>query len=213
MEKIIDVREISKIYRKKGPPTNFREALVRGWQKYFRSVKAGTNNPVLALDTVSFELKAGDVLGVIGNNGAGKTTLLKILAGIVKPSRGHIWYRGSLLSILDFGTGFHPELTGRENILLNGSLLGMKRSALQRQYDEIVSFSELGDFINEPVKHYSQGMYLRLAFSVFSHLRSDILLLDEVISVGDFAFRQKCQERINLLARSGTTVILVSHYR
>lgn len=212
MERMIDVCEVTKIYSRKGPTANFRETLMQKWNGLFHPVKAGPEYSLTALHNLSFDLQAGDVLGVIGNNGAGKTTLLKILAGIVKPSSGNIYYKGKLLSILDFGTGFHPELSGRENIFLSGSLLGLSRSDIVKQYEAIVEFSELGDKVNDIVKYYSNGMYLRLAFSVFSHLRSDILLLDEVISVGDFGFRQKCQDRISYLARSGTTILLVSHY-
>ena len=164
-----------------------------------------------ALKDVSFALDRGDILGVVGRNGAGKSTLLKTLAGIVKPSAGQVAYRGKLVSILELGAGFHPDLTGRENVFLNGELLGLSKADIRRRFPEILEFSELEDFIDEPVKHYSDGMYLRLAFSVFANLETNILLLDEIISVGDVAFRQKSYSKIIELANSGTTIIIVSH--
>jgi ABC-type polysaccharide/polyol phosphate transport system ATPase subunit len=164
-----------------------------------------------ALKDVSFALDRGDILGVVGRNGAGKSTLLKTLAGIVKPSAGQVAYRGKLVSILELGAGFHPDLTGRENVFLNGELLGLSKADIRRRFPEILEFSELEEFIDEPVKHYSDGMYLRLAFSVFANLETNILLLDEIISVGDVAFRQKSYSKIIELANSGTTIIIVSH--
>lgn len=213
MHNAIEITQLGKRY-KKNPlrhRSNFREDILYGWKRLLNK-NIQQQEETIALEGVSFELEKGDVLGIIGRNGAGKTTLLKMLAGIVQPTAGSITYRGRLVSILDFGTGFHPDLTGRENIYLNGSLLGMSKPELQRKYEAIVAFSELNDCIDEPVKHYSSGMYLRLAFAVFSHLESDIFLLDEVISVGDLPFRQKCHQRISQLAGSGVTLVMASHY-
>ncbi len=167
--------------------------------------------PFHALKDVSFELKKGEILGVIGQNGSGKSTLLRILSGITKPSEGSVEIDGSVASILDIGTGIHPDLTGRENTFLRGQLLGMTKSQINEVYDELVEFSGVGEFMDTPVKHYSSGMFLRLAFSIIVHLKSDILLLDEVLAVGDELFRRKCSEKISQIVSSGSTVILVSH--
>jgi lipopolysaccharide transport system ATP-binding protein len=160
---------------------------------------------------VSFEVKQGDVLGVIGRNGAGKSTLLSILSRITEPTTGRIELRGRVGALLEVGTGFHPELSGRENILLNGAILGMKRHEIQRKFDEIVAFAEVEKFIDTPVKHYSSGMYMRLAFAVAAHLEPEILLVDEVLAVGDLAFQRKCLGKMGDAAREGRTVLFVSH--
>ncbi len=173
--------------------------------------KDGFNNFIWALKNVSFEVNSGEVLGVIGPNGAGKSTLLKILAKITAPTLGRVEIRGRLSSLLEVGTGFHPELSGRENIFLNGAILGMKRKEIERKFDEIVAFSEIDRFIDTPVKHYSSGMYLRLAFAVAAHLEPEILLVDEILAVGDAAFQKKCLGKMNEVASSGRTVIFVSH--
>lgn len=164
-----------------------------------------------ALKDVSFEVKRGEVVGVIGRNGAGKSTLLKILSRITEPTEGHVQIQGRVASLLEVGTGFHQELTGRENIYLNGAILGMKRSEIQRKFDEIVAFSEVEKFIDTPVKHYSSGMYLRLAFAVAAHLEPEILLVDEVLAVGDAAFQKKCLGKMGEVAKEGRTIIFVSH--
>jgi lipopolysaccharide transport system ATP-binding protein len=164
-----------------------------------------------ALKDVSFEIKRGEVVGIIGNNGAGKSTLLKILCRITEPSRGYADISGRVGSLLEVGTGFHPELTGRENIYLNGAILGMRRIEIQRRFDEIVEFAEVGKFIDMAVKHYSTGMHLRLAFGVAAHLNTEILLVDEVLAVGDVHFQQKCMGKMGDVAREGRTVLLVSH--
>jgi len=164
-----------------------------------------------ALKNISFELGRGDVLGIIGKNGAGKSTLLKILSKITKPTSGRIEFLGKVSSLLEVGTGFHPELTGRENIFLNGSILGMSSSEIKKNLDEIISFSGVEKFIDTPVKKYSSGMYVRLAFSVAAHLRSDILLIDEVLAVGDNEFRKKCMAKMDDIHNSGKTIIFVSH--
>lgn len=164
-----------------------------------------------ALKDVDFEVKRGEVLGVIGRNGAGKSTLLKILTRITEPTVGQAKLRGRVASLLEVGTGFHPELTGRENVFLNGSILGMTRREIQRKFDEIIEFSEIAKFVDTPVKHYSSGMYVRLAFAVAAHLESEILIIDEVLAVGDVGFQRRCLNKIGEVARSGRTVLFVSH--
>jgi lipopolysaccharide transport system ATP-binding protein len=164
-----------------------------------------------ALKDVSFEIKRGEVVGVIGRNGAGKSTLLKILSRITAPSEGEVDIRGRVGSLLEVGTGFHPELTGRENIYLNGAILGMRRAEIERKFDEMVAFAEVEKFIDTPVKRYSSGMYVRLAFAVAAHMDSDILLVDEVLAVGDAAFQKKCLGKMGDVARQGRTVLFVSH--
>ena len=164
-----------------------------------------------ALDDVSFDVKKGETVGLIGSNGAGKSTILKILARITTPTRGDVWIRGRVGSMLEIGTGFHPELTGRENIYLNGSILGMSKAEIDAKFDEIVEFSEIDEFLDTPVKRYSSGMYVKLAFSIASSLDTDILLLDEVLAVGDAAFRKKSLARMKEIAASGRTILFVSH--
>lgn len=166
---------------------------------------------IWALRNVSFEVKTGDVVGIIGSNGAGKSTLLKILSRITQPTCGRAELYGRVGSLLEVGTGFHPELSGRENIFLNGALLGMRRAEILRKFDEIVAFSEVERFIDTPVKFYSSGMYMRLAFSVAAHLESEILMVDEVLAVGDIAFQKKCLGKIGKVAEGGRTVLFVSH--
>jgi lipopolysaccharide transport system ATP-binding protein len=164
-----------------------------------------------ALDNVSFEVKRGEVVGIIGRNGAGKSTLLKILSRITKPTRGHAEIHGRVGSLLEVGTGFHPELTGRENIYLNGAILGMRKAEIEGKFDEIVAFAEVEKFIDTPVKRYSSGMYVRLAFAVAAHLEPEILVIDEVLAVGDAAFQKKCLGKIGEVAHGGRTVLFVSH--
>ncbi len=168
-------------------------------------------NTIWALKDLSCEVKRGEVVGIIGRNGAGKSTLLKILSRITEPTVGFAEIRGRVRSLLEVGTGFHQELTGRENVYLNGAILGMKKSETDRKFDEIVAFSEIEKFIDTPVKHYSSGMYLRLAFAVAAHLEPEILLVDEVLAVGDAAFRNKCVGKMGEVAQKGRTVIFVSH--
>ena len=176
-----------------------------------RGREGGAAQDFWALRDVGFEVQPGEVVGVIGRNGAGKSTLLKILSRITQPTDGRVELRGRVGSLLEVGTGFHPELTGRENIYLNGAILGMKRREIARQFDAIVEFAELADFIDTPVKRYSSGMYVRLAFSVAAHITPEILLVDEVLAVGDHAFQKKCLGQMDALARGGRTVILVTH--
>ncbi|MEM9884535.1 MAG: ABC transporter ATP-binding protein [Bacteroidota bacterium] len=164
-----------------------------------------------ALNDVSFDVEEGEVLGVIGKNGAGKSTLLKILSRITEPTYGKIQITGRVASLLEVGTGFHPELTGKENIFLNGSILGMKRQEINAKFDEIVDFSGISKFIDTPVKHYSSGMYVRLAFSVAAHLEPEILIIDEVLAVGDKEFQDKCLGKMNDVSKLGRTIVFVSH--
>ena len=164
-----------------------------------------------ALDDVSFEVAEGEVIGIIGRNGAGKSTLLKLLSRLTEPTRGRITVEGKVGSLLEIGTGFHPELTGRDNIYLNGTILGMSRADVSRRFDEIVEFAEIDRFLDTPVKRYSSGMYVRLAFAVAAHLESEILIVDEVLAVGDVAFQRKCLGRMGQVANEGRTVLFVSH--
>jgi len=164
-----------------------------------------------ALKDVSFEIKRGEVVGIIGRNGAGKSTLLKILSRITEPTQGHIEITGRVASLLEVGTGFHPELTGRENVFLNGAILGMSRSEIKRKFDEIVAFAEVEQFLDTPVKRYSSGMYVRLAFAVAAHLEPEILIVDEVLAVGDAQFQKKCLGKMQDVSKGGRTVLFVSH--
>ncbi len=164
-----------------------------------------------ALRDISFDVRSGEVVGLIGRNGAGKSTLLKILSRITEPTSGRITLRGRVASLLEVGTGFHPELTGRENVFLNGAILGMKRDEIRRRFDEIVAFAEIEKFLDTTVKHYSSGMYMRLAFSVAAHLEPEILLVDEVLAVGDASFQRKCLNKMESVGKNGRTVFFVSH--
>lgn len=170
-----------------------------------------TTESFWALRDASFEVERGAVVGIVGRNGAGKSTLLKILSRITEPTTGYAEIRGRIASLLEVGTGFHAELSGRENIFLNGAILGMKRAEIARKFDEIVAFAEIERFIDTPVKHYSSGMYLRLAFAVAAHLEPEILLVDEVLAVGDAVFQKKCLGKMGEVARQGRTVLFVSH--
>jgi lipopolysaccharide transport system ATP-binding protein len=183
-------------------------APLRAWRdRGYRKGKA----EIWALQDVSFDVQRGEVLAVVGRNGAGKSTLLKILSRVARPTVGRAWIHGRVGSLLEVGTGFHPELTGRENIYLNGAILGMTKTEIDRKFDEIVAFAELEKFLDTPVKHYSSGMYMRLAFAVAAHLEPDILLVDEVLAVGDAAFQKKCLGKMGEVAKEGRTVLFVSH--
>ncbi len=189
-----------------------REELGRATRALVRR-NGDANGPgtIWALDDVSFEVEQGEVVGIVGRNGAGKTTLLKILSRITEPTRGYADLRGRIGSLLEVGTGFHPELTGRENVFLNGAILGMKRKEVARKFDEIIEFAGVEKFIDTPVKRYSSGMYVRLAFSVAAHLEPEILIVDEVLAVGDAEFQKRCLGRMDAIGKSGRTVIFVSH--
>jgi ABC-type polysaccharide/polyol phosphate transport system, ATPase component len=184
----------------------FRETIYGLFERNSSSKKS-----IYALENVSFHVDEGEVVGLIGGNGAGKSTLLKILSRITPPSTGYAKIHGRIGSLLEVGTGFHPELTGRENIYLSGSILGMKKQEIESKYDEIIKFSELEQFLETPVKRYSSGMYVRLAFAVAAHLEPEILLIDEVLAVGDLKFQNKCLGRMKNISRSGRTIIFVSH--
>jgi lipopolysaccharide transport system ATP-binding protein len=221
---VISVEKVSKAYRlgQIGGGT-LKEDFSRWWAKL-----RGKPDPFLkigeehhsrkmgeqfwALDDVSFQVKQGEVLGIIGRNGAGKSTLLKILSQVTMPSSGRIKVKGRIASLLEVGTGFHPELTGRENVFLNGAILGMTKAEIRKKFDEIVAFSEIEEFINTPVKRYSSGMYVRLAFAVAAHLEPEILICDEVLAVGDIEFQNKCMGKMkDVSERGGRTVLFVSH--
>jgi len=200
---------------------NLREAIRDAVKAPFRrainlmrgqaSGAAELDESIWALKGVSFDIKNGDVVGIIGRNGSGKSTLLKIISRITEPTSGLAEIRGRVGSLLEVGTGFHHELTGRENVFLNGAILGMKKDQIKRQFDEIVSFAEVDKFIDTPVKHYSSGMYLRLAFAVAAHLEPEILLVDEVLAVGDAEFQKKCLRKMDSVSKEGRTVLFVSH--
>jgi len=219
----IRVENLGKQYRISGPQSRYktlRESLTQAAQAPFRrlaSVARGHSSVVSdeiiwALKDVSFDVQRGEAVGIIGHNGAGKTTLLKILSRITKPTEGNATIRGRVSSLLEVGTGFHPELTGRENIYLNGAILGMRRAEIDRKFDEIVAFSEIERFIDTPVKHYSSGMGVRLAFAVAAHLEPEVLLVDEVLAVGDINFQKKCLGKMGSVTREeGRTVLFVSH--
>jgi len=176
-----------------------------------KSDRRSNQNYVWALKDVSFDVDEGKVLGIVGRNGAGKSTLLKILSRVTEPTTGTVSVRGRVGSLLEVGTGFHPELTGRENIYMNGAILGMRRTEIDKKFDEMVDFSEVGQFIDTPVKRYSSGMYLRLAFAVAAHLEPEILVVDEVLAVGDAEFQRKCLGKMSDVAQQGRTVLFVSH--
>ena len=186
-----------------------REQLARTFSGARR--RAASTAHVWALDGVSFQVRSGETVGIIGRNGAGKSTLLKVLSRITEPSRGRAEITGRVCSLLEVGTGFHPELTGRENTYLNGAILGMRRSETARKFDEIVAFAEIEKFIDTPVKYYSSGMYLRLAFAVAAHLEPEILIVDEVLAVGDARFQKKCLNKMQDVSQTGRTVLFVSH--
>ncbi len=216
MPPIITVENVGKRYRigqSQAPYSTFRESLVEVVRSPFKKL-ARNNGPaefIWAVEDVSFEINPGEVVGLIGRNGAGKSTLLKMLSRITEPTKGRILLYGRVGSLLEVGTGFHAELTGRENIYLNGAILGMARNEIVRKFDEIVSFAEVEKFIDTPVKHYSSGMYLRLAFAVAAHLEPEILLVDEVLAVGDARFQRKCLDKMQDVGKQGHTVLFVSH--
>jgi len=215
MQPIIRVQDLSKLYYLGGPSaaySTFREAIMEVARMPLRYLRRSEQPQALwALKDVSFEVAPGEVVGIIGRNGAGKSTLLKILSRITEPTSGRVELYGRVASLLEVGTGFHAELTGRENIFLNGSILGMSRKEIEAKFDEIVAFAEVDKFIDTPVKRYSSGMYVRLAFAVAAHLEPEILIVDEVLAVGDAAFQKKCLGRMRDVASTGRTVIFVSH--
>jgi ABC-type polysaccharide/polyol phosphate transport system, ATPase component len=214
---VIDIRHLSKQYSLGGPQepyTTFRDVITKTVSLPMKILNREQKNPqhsFYALNNISFQVRKGEVIGIIGKNGAGKSTLLKILSRITFPTEGKVTLQGRVGSLLEVGTGFHPELTGRENIYLSGSILGMKKQEIDSKLDEIVKFSEIEKFLDTPVKRYSSGMYVRLAFAVAAHLEPEILLIDEVLAVGDIGFQKKCLAKMDGVAKSGRTVIFVSH--
>ncbi len=225
MTQAIRVEHLSKRYRIGAAQTKFRYGMLRDvlvdvamspvrlaaalTGKGMRG--SNTTSSIWALDDVSFDVEEGRVLGIVGRNGAGKSTLLKVLSRVTEPTKGLVVVRGRVGSLLEVGTGFHPELTGRENIYMNGAVLGMRRLEIERKFDEIVAFSEVEQFIDTPVKRYSSGMYLRLAFAVAAHLEPEILVVDEVLAVGNAEFQRKCLGKMGDVAQQGRTVLFVSH--
>jgi lipopolysaccharide transport system ATP-binding protein len=214
---VIKAENLSKKYllthQKRERYTALRDVIAEKFKNLFskRRARKETGEEFWALRDVNFEVKQGDRVGIIGRNGAGKSTLLKVLSRITEPTSGRVSLKGRVASLLEVGTGFHPELTGRENIFLNGAILGMTRVEIKRKFDEIVAFSEVEKFLDTPVKHFSSGMYVRLAFSVAAHLEPEILIVDEVLAVGDSAFQKKCLGKMKDVAGEGRTVLLVSH--
>ncbi len=210
----IQVSGLTKNYRLGGKPAGgyltLRDTLSRPLRQWWKPAEQASGR-IAALREISFTVGAGEVLGIIGRNGSGKSTLLKILSKITHPDAGTVVLRGKVSSLLEVGTGFHPELTGRENIYLSGAMLGMTRRDIRAKFDEIVDFSGVETFLDTPVKHYSSGMYVRLGFSVAAHLETEILLVDEVLAVGDLEFQRKCLGKMDQAARSGRTSLLVSH--
>jgi lipopolysaccharide transport system ATP-binding protein len=212
MTTVIQAEGLGKRYRRGvRVDTGLRHALERFARSPLRALRGSKPETFWALKDLSLQVREGEVLGLVGRNGAGKTTLLKILSRITRPTEGWAEIRGRVRSLLEVGTGFHPELTGRENAYLSGSILGMTKREIDRKFDEIVAFAEIEKFIETPVKHYSSGMYVRLAFSVAAHLEPEILLVDEVLAVGDINFQKKCLGKMGEVAKGGRTVVLVSH--
>jgi len=217
MKPIIKVEGISKQFRINPSEATsvrydtLRESLVKLVRSAFRRDNGKPDATIWALKGVSFDVLPGEVMGIIGRNGAGKSTLLKILSRIIEPTSGRVELYGRVASLLEVGTGFHPDLSGRENVYLNGAILGMRHREIDSRFDEIVAFAEVEKFIDTAVKHYSSGMYLRLAFAVAAHLDPEILIVDEVLAVGDANFQRKCLGKMDDVTRSGRTVLLVTH--
>ena len=217
MQPIIRVQGLAKRYYLGGGPTaayaTLRETIMDVARRPVRSLLKNGNSSeaIWALKDIDFEVAPGEIVGIIGRNGAGKSTLLKVLSRIVQPTHGRVELFGRVASLLEVGTGFHPELSGRENIFLNGSILGMTRKEIESRFDEIVAFAEVEKFIDTPVKRYSSGMYVRLAFAVAAHLQPEILIIDEVLAVGDYNFQQKCLNKMQDVSTGGRTVLFVSH--
>ena len=218
MKPIVRVEGLSKQYRlgsRESAYDTLRESLVEVVRSPFKRLRSQNGNvkheSMWALRNLNFEVAPGEVLGIVGRNGAGKSTLLKVLSRIIEPTTGRVELFGRVASLLEVGTGFHPELTGRENIYLNGAVLGMKRAEIDRKFEQIVEFAELEKFLDTPVKRYSSGMYMRLAFAVASHLEPEILIIDEVLAVGDAQFQKKCLGKMSNVATQGRTVLFVSH--
>ncbi len=205
-KKVVEVRNVSMHF-------NLMEEKVDSIKEYLVRLLKGqlSYNDFIALNNVSFDIYQGDILGIVGFNGAGKSTMLKILAGVLSPTSGSVKVEGSIAPLIEVGAGFDPELTARENIFLNGAILGYSKAFLQEKFEEIIDFAELHEFVNVPVKNFSSGMYARLGFAIATIVQPDILIVDEVLSVGDFRFQEKCEARIQKMIEDGITIILVSH--
>jgi len=209
---IIEFEHVSKIYKLGASRNSLREAVTQTARKLVSNKNANKDDQLFgALNDVSFQVEQGEVLGIIGHNGAGKSTILKLLSKVTFPTRGHIRTQGRMAALIELGAGFHQDLTGRENIYLNGSILGLKKREIDEQFESIVEFAELAKFIDTPVKRYSSGMYVRLAFAVAAHVKADLLLVDEVLSVGDMSFQHKSLARMNELRDNGATIVFISH--
>ena len=211
--KVLEMQQVGKKFRKGELYGSLRDAVPGVLRRLLRGGQNGIDQAreFWALQDVSLALEPGEVLGIIGHNGAGKSTILKLLSGVLKPTRGSIVVNGRLSALIEIGAGFHPDLTGRENIYLNGTILGMNRAEIARRFDAIVEFSELAEFLDTPVKRYSTGMYARLGFAVAAHVAPEILIVDEVLSVGDYAFQNKCIDRMKEIIQGGAAVVFVSH--
>lgn len=203
-EVIIEFKNVTKEFSKQNQKTfkEFIPALIRGEQ---------TTDSFTALSDLDFKIFKGETVGIIGPNGSGKSTILKLIAGVMSPNKGKVIVKGSVSPLIELGAGMHPELTGKENIYLNGSILGLKRKQINEYFQSIIDFSELSEFIDQPVKHYSSGMYMRLAFSIAVHVKPEILLVDEILAVGDTAFQEKCFKKMEEFKKEQVTIIFVSH--
>ncbi len=209
---VIEFEHVSKSYRLGASKTSLREAISQGARKLFNRNGARADDQLFwALDDVSFQVEPGEVLGIIGHNGAGKSTALKLLSKVSFPTRGRIHTQGRMAALIELGAGFHPDLSGRENIFLNGTILGLKRKEIEDQLPMIIEFAGLEQFIDTPIKRYSSGMYVRLAFAVAAHIKADLMLVDEILSVGDLSFQQKSLAKMHELRRNGATIVFVSH--
>jgi len=206
LQPVIEGRQLWKTYSLSAEKSStLKEKILRGGRG------KRTETRIDALKNANFAIHRGEIVGLIGNNGSGKSTLLKLIAGITQPSQGELSVKGTVSSLLEVGVGFHPEMTGRENVYLSGALLGISENELSARMPDIIAFSELEEFIDSPVKHFSSGMYLRLGFAIGVHVQPDVLLIDEILAVGDQRFQRKCKEHIRQLRRTGKTIILVSH--
>lgn len=206
MESIITVKNVSMCFKTSNEKiTNLKEFIIRKMKNQI------TYDQFWALKDINFEINRGDIFGILGLNGAGKSTILKVISGVLKPTKGNVTIRGKIAPLIELGAGFDPELTARDNIFLNGAILGYDDKFIKETFDEIVDFSELENFLDIPVKNFSSGMYARLGFAIATALTPDILIVDEILSVGDFKFQQKCHEKIQNMIKKGTTIVIVSH--
>lgn len=208
----VEVCGLGKLYSMEARgPKRAHEVIDRAVRRLFRLQQPDAAGTFWAVKNCRFEVRQGEVVAVLGRNGAGKSVLLKMLAGVVKPTAGEASIRGRMTALLELGSGFHPEMTGRENVFFNGAILGVRRTEMHRKLARIIEFSGIGDFLDIPVKCYSSGMYMRLAFSIAAHVDTDVLLIDEVLAVGDAAFQEKCLSRIHEVAAAGATILIVTH--